>query len=147
MESNVVILSLDKYEEIRAKESTLLNHHQELYERVNYLSDQVRMLEAKDKLSKYAISLLYVNKGIDKPDTQDFALVTAISLIARDQHCDVSKSDILDMYNLHERSDYKRLKKVITSIAEKYPDTFKDIDYIWGWLKENTNSDFLIDFS
>ena len=147
MESNVVILSLDKYEEIRAKESTLLNHHQDLYERVNYLSDQVRMLEAKDKLSKYAISLLYVNKGIDKPDAQDFALVTAISLIARDQHCDVSKSDILDMYNLHERSDYKRLKKVITSIAEKYPDTFKDIDYIWGWVKENTNSDFLIDFS
>lgn len=51
------------------------------------------------------------------------------------------------MYNLHERSDYKRLKKVITSIAEKYPDTFKDIDYIWGWVKENTNTDFLIDFS
>ena len=146
MEKNVVILTLDKYGEIRAKESTLLNAHQDLYDMVNRLSDKVRMLEAKDKLSQYAISLLYVNIGIDK-DAQDFALVTAISLIARDQHCDISKSDILAMYNLHERSDYKRLKKIITSMADKYPDTFKDIDYIWGWVKENTNSDFLIDFS
>lgn len=149
---NCVILSLEKYDEFKSEESSLLKTQADLYKRINSLCETVDKLKAGQKLSDFLLSLLSSKLPIEMTDIQKYASVLAISNAAsgKDTHFNlpdgtavwITPEDIDHIFGLCDGADYSQTECMVKEMMSKYPNLLNSSDLVIGWIKERCRKYF-----